>query len=144
MRKDPILFVDDDILYLRLVESIVRQRGITAYYATSGEEALEVLRVHPCDAMVTDLNMPGMNGYLLGEQAKMLLPNLHIVMVTSEASHQVCRQAALSGIAQVLEKPASVKQVQAVLQAAAPWLLTVEAFPVPDTNAAVAGLSYAL
>jgi len=144
MRKDPIIFVDDDELYLRLVESIVRHQGISAYYATSGEQALELLQAHHCDCMVTDLNMPGMNGYQLSAQAKILRPDLNIVMVTSEASHEVRRLAVRVGIEQVLEKPASVKQVQAVLEAAAPGLLAGASFPVAAASDALSGMTYAL
>ncbi|GFO59983.1 hypothetical protein GMST_23080 [Geomonas silvestris] len=122
MRIDPILFVDDDELYLRLVESIVRQRGIYAHYATCGEQALELMQKHHFESMVTDLNMPGMNGFLLSEEAKLLLPDLRIIMVTSDATQEVRRLAARSGIEEVLEKPACVKQVQAVLQVAAPGM----------------------
>lgn len=124
MKKHPIIFVDDDELYLRLVESIVRRRGIRAHYATCGADALKVMRSHRCEAMVTDLNMPGMDGYLLASLARDLLPDLHIVMVTSDASGEVCRLASRSGVARVLEKPATVKQVQAVLEVAAAGITT--------------------
>lgn len=143
MRKDPIIFVDDDELYLRLVESIVRQRGIHAHYATCGEQALELMQAHHFEAMVTDLNMPGMNGLLLSAEAKLMLPDLRIIMVTSDATQEVIRLAARSGIAQVLEKPACVKQVQAVLQVAVPGLDLDPSFRPPALDPA-SGANYGL
>jgi|GEM_PF-2466856 len=118
MTKDPILFVDDDALYLRLLECIVDQHGINAHYATSGAQALEVMRAHHCDTMITDLHMPVMDGYKLSKQARKLLPDLQIVMVTADASSEVSRMAGKLGISVVVEKPNTLKKVQEVLNVA--------------------------
>lgn len=118
MKKDPILFVDDDALYLRLVESIVEQYGIKAHYATSGAQALEVIRAHRCDTMITDLHMPVMDGFRLSKLARELLPDLQIVMVTADTTSGVSRKASKIGISLVVEKPNTLKKVQEILNVA--------------------------
>ena len=120
----PIIFVDDDAMYLQLVERIVEQTGITVHYATSGENALGVLKGNPCEIMFTDLNMPGMDGYKLSKLAREILPEIKIVMVTSAASAYVSRLAAMVGISRVIDKPNRAGQLREIVKSVAPagWI----------------------
>jgi two-component system, NarL family, capsular synthesis sensor histidine kinase RcsC len=119
MNYQPIIFVDDDAMYLQLVESIVAKKGVKAHYATSGEHALELMQSARCETMITDLNMPGMDGYKLARLAKDLFPELRIIMVTGEISTVVSRRAAEAGISRVIGKPTCADQVGEILQHAA-------------------------
>jgi DNA-binding NtrC family response regulator len=116
MEIHPIIFVDDNKQYLDLVESIVKQTGINAHYATNGEEALGILKENPCEIMFTDLHMPGMDGFILSKRAQEILPEIKIIMVTSAASAYLCRLAARVGISKVIDKPQDYKQFQEILQ----------------------------
>ena len=120
----PIIFVDDNSSYLQIVESIIRQTGIRAHYATSGEEALGILKGNPCEIMFTDLNMPGMDGYKLSKLAREILPGIHIIMVTAAASAYVARLAAMVGISQVIAKPSRAEQLREMVKGATPaaWI----------------------
>jgi CheY-like chemotaxis protein len=120
----PIIFVDDNSRYLRLVETIVEQTGIYAHYATSGEEALRILQENPCEIMFTDLNMPGMDGYKLSKLAREILPGIRIFMVTAAASPYVSRLAAQIGISKVITKPNRADQLREMVKEATPaaWI----------------------
>jgi len=122
----PIIFVDDNSSYLRLVESIVEQTGIYAHYATSGDEALGILKRIPCEIMFTDLNMPGMDGYKLSKLAREILPEIQIVMVTAAASAYVSRLAAMVGVSRVIAKPNRAEQLREIVKGATPaaWIGT--------------------
>jgi len=120
MQKHSVIFVDDDVLYLKLVQSIVEERGVMAHYATSGADALEILRLNPCETMVTDLNMPGMDGYKLSLLAKELLPDLQIILATGDASSKVSRLAAKAGISRVIDKPSRAEQVREIIKGTQP------------------------
>ena len=124
MENHPIIFVDDDTMYLQLVEHIVEQTGIAAHYATSGEEALGILKGNPCEIMITDLNMPGMDGYKLSTLAREILPEIQIVMVTAAASAYVSRLASMVGISKVIAKPNSTEKLREVVKGAIPagWI----------------------
>ena len=115
MEKRRILVVDDDREYLRLVESIVAPTGIDVHYATSGEEAVGVLKEGSFATMVTDLNMSGMDGFELSKVAKELSPALVIVMVTGDTSPRVLHRAAAAGISEVLAKPISLGRFLAIV-----------------------------
>ena len=85
-RRAIILFVDDDYLIGLSTTSLLEDLGHTVVGATSGSEALEILRSgQSLDLMITDYAMPGMTGLELAEQARALRPNLPILLATGYA-----------------------------------------------------------
>lgn len=70
--------------------------------------------------MVTDLNMPGMDGYQLSLLAKELLPELQIILATGDASLKVSRLAAKAGISRVIDKPSRAEQVREIIKGTKP------------------------
>jgi len=116
MNTCSILIVDDDELYLRLVKSIVQGAGVEARYATSGKEAVGILKEGLFATLITDLQMPGMNGYELALTAKGLHPEIDIVMITGSNSPDVPRLAGLSGISKVIAKPVSAALIRELVR----------------------------
>ena len=57
-----ILVVDDDALSLRLLVTLVEKLGHRASPATDGLMAWEIYRRHPCGVVISDWNMPGLDG----------------------------------------------------------------------------------
>lgn len=85
-RKAPsILVVDDSITTRTLEMSILEAHGYEVEVAIDGIEALEFLRSHSFDLVVTDIQMPRMNGFGLLEEMKKdpLLAKLPVILVTS-------------------------------------------------------------
>lgn len=81
-----LLFVDDDVLISLSTTSLLEDLGHTVVTASSGAEALEVLRAgEPIDMMITDYAMPGMTGLQLAEKARALRPGLPILLATGYA-----------------------------------------------------------
>jgi CheY-like chemotaxis protein len=108
--------VDDDELYLGLVKSIVQGAGVKARYATSGKEAVGILKEGFFATLITDLQMPGMNGYELALTAKGLHPEIDIVMITGSESPDVPRLAGLAGISKVMAKPISAAAIREIVR----------------------------
>lgn len=111
-----ILIVDDDISYLLLLSSILEFKGIETTKSTNGIEAVGLLEKTNFSMMITDFNMPGMNGIELALKARELCPDIHIVMITAELSPELLEAAAKSGISQILSKPVNVMRVFAVIR----------------------------
>lgn len=116
MKRKSIIIVDDDISYLLLLSSIIESKGFEATKATSGIDAIEIIKKSSFSMMITDFNMPGMNGIELAMKAKELYPDIHIVMITGELSPNVFEAAVKSGISQILSKPINVTRLFAVIR----------------------------
>jgi DNA-binding response OmpR family regulator len=100
-----VLVVDDDRLILELVKQILEHEGIVAHCAASGEEALEKMRDRTFSLMITDYNMPGLNGIELARKGLKLAPLMSIIMDTGENSPHITSLAKEIGISKVLAKP---------------------------------------
>lgn len=65
MRAFVILVVDDEPSVRRVLSRALTQAGYTVHTASTGEEAVELLRHHEVDAILMDLRMPSMSGQTL-------------------------------------------------------------------------------
>lgn len=107
-----ILVVDDEAdvakLFRQQFRREVRQGTYVMHFAHSGEEALNKLEVglQP-DPMVvlSDINMPGMDGLGLLQRVKERFPDLPVFMVTAYADDDRRRQASKHGAEEFLAKP---------------------------------------
>jgi two-component system chemotaxis response regulator CheY len=65
MKSQTILLVDDSDMVLRLASILLKKAGYTVINATNGEEGLNKLDGQEIDLLITDLNMPEMDGIAL-------------------------------------------------------------------------------
>jgi PAS domain S-box-containing protein len=80
-----VLAVDDDRLVLFNTTAMLEDMGHSAMEAASGEEALELLRRHSFDLVITDQSMPRMTGVQLMEAVKAEWPELPVILATGYA-----------------------------------------------------------
>jgi CheY-like chemotaxis protein len=102
---EDILVVDDDRLILEVVKLILEREGIVTHCVESGEEALEKLNERTFSLMITDLNMPGMDGLELARIGMEIAPQMPIIMDTGSISPKITRLAKEIGISKILSKP---------------------------------------
>ena len=99
-----VLLVDDEADDRELAREALRSRGYTVLEASSGEEAMRVMRAHPEVAILfTDIVMPGeVDGFELAHQAKQLRPSLLAIycciaaVICSRASCQMSKNCRIS------------------------------------------------
>ena len=77
-----VLVVDDDPLLLDVVARILAEPGYTVLTAHDGFEAIRTLADRHVDLLIADVKMPGLDGVQLGQQAKVMRPNLHVIYIT--------------------------------------------------------------
>jgi len=87
------LIVDDSSVMRKIVERALRQAGLdplVVYEAGSGTEGLEQLRDRQVDLILSDINMPSMDGleFLRQIRAQNLAPGVPVVMITTESSEE--------------------------------------------------------
>ena len=115
-RRATLLFVDDDFLIGLSTTSLLEDLGHTVVKASSGPEALEVLRSGgPIDLMITDYAMPGMTGLELAEQARALRPELPILLATGYADLPTRPKFALPRLSKPYQQQQLAEQIQSLL-----------------------------
>ena len=113
-----ILIVDDepDIadLFRQRFRREVRQGQYVLHFADSGEEALRRLaEIHPeLIVILSDINMPGMDGLELLRQVRRLRPELPVLMVTAYGDDERRHRADELGAAAFLTKPVDFNQLK--------------------------------
>ncbi len=102
-----ILLVDDSLSVRRVVSQTLKRNGYTVTTAADGQEALDLLSEHTFDAIITDLEMPRLNGFELTEEIRRrkTLSNLPVAMLTSRASDKHAQLAIELGVNEYLTKP---------------------------------------
>ncbi len=80
-----ILAVDDDALVLMNTAAMLQDLGHEVAEATSGRQALELLRERPFDLIITDHAMPHMTGAQLAAEIRAIRPDLPIILATGYA-----------------------------------------------------------
>ena len=111
------LIVDDSSVMRKIVERSLRQAGLdlmVVHEAGSGTEGLDLLRAKAVDLILTDINMPSMDGleFLRQIRAQNLAPGVPVVMITTESSEEHVKQAILSGAQGHIRKPFTAEQVK--------------------------------
>ena len=102
------LIVDDFSTMRRIIRGLLKEIGyVNAEEAEDGAVALDMLRTNRYDFVVTDINMPKMNGFDLMAQIKLdpSLKHLPVLMVTAEARKEDIVRAAKDGAAGYIVKP---------------------------------------
>jgi CheY-like chemotaxis protein len=96
------------------------------HYATSGVDALDrrAGEIEPAFvAVLSDINMPGMDGLQLLGEIKQLFPDLPVIMVTAHGDDERRRRVAEYGAAESLTKPVDFEHLKAQLRnCPAPWI----------------------
>lgn len=117
MSELQILIVDDSSVMRKIVERSLRQAGLEpmkVIEAGSGTEGLEMLKTHSVQLILSDINMPSMDGleFLRQIRAQNLAPGVPVVMITTESSEEHVKQAILSGAQGYIRKPFTAEQVK--------------------------------
>jgi CheY-like chemotaxis protein len=122
-----ILVVDDEPdvaeLFRQRFRRETRQGTYVLHYAASGEEALARLsgEIEPeLLAVLSDINMPGMDGLQLLAEIKQRRPDLPVMMVTAYGDDDRRRRAAEHGAAEFLTKPVDFDHLKAQLNQLTP------------------------
>ena len=115
-----VLIVDDEVSQRTGLAGMVNAWGMTAEIASEGAEALEKLASFSPDVIVTDLNMPGMDGYQFLEKLHEMGDAPPTIVLTAYGNVEVgVRTMHELGAFYFLEKPVQSNVLQALLRLAA-------------------------
>jgi CheY-like chemotaxis protein len=109
-----ILIVDDDDICRQLLREATLEDGIEVVLAGNGLEALERLNATGFDILITDLNMPGMDGFRLLSHARRIYPNILGIIVTGYGSMETAIEAIRLGAYDFILKPFKTDRIAVV------------------------------
>ena len=113
-----ILLVDNDPDHARAMAESLERVGYTCVIATGGPEGCREIEQQTFDVVVTDLVMNEVDGMGVLKQARELLPECEVIMVTGHATVPKAVEAMQEGAFNFLEKPITPKRLQAVTEKA--------------------------
>ncbi len=102
-----ILVVDDDFDVCRMLAKFLEHHGYTVFSAADALQGLAVLKKEQVGLVITDLDMPFMNGIAFTEKLKATeaFKHLPVILLTAHLSEEVARQGLRKGVAMTLSKP---------------------------------------
>jgi CheY-like chemotaxis protein len=110
-----LLWVDDEIDLLRPHLLFLQGRGYHVDAVSNGDDALELLRLHPYDLILLDEQMPGRSGMEVLDELRRLDPRVPVVMITKSEEDRTMTEAIGRRVADYLVKPTSPRQVLSVV-----------------------------
>jgi two-component system response regulator YesN len=113
-----VLLVDDEKLERVLIRKGYKweENGFKIVgEAASGKEALEYINYHEVDIVVTDINMPGMDGLQFTEALLKAHPKCRVVIITGFREFEYARKAINLGVDEFLLKPINIKEISEVM-----------------------------
>lgn len=114
-----VLIADDEYKVCQLIIHLVHWEDYGMEIigtASDGEEALELICSEKPDIVITDIQMPGLDGIKLVERTSQIVENVYFVIVSGYSQFEYARQAVRLGVEDYLVKPIRKKDLEAVLQ----------------------------
>jgi len=114
-----VMLVDDSVEH-RDLYALMLEPTVTVITASRGEEALAIAAKEPLDAIVLDVLMPGMDGWMVCQRLKAspLTAAIPVIMLTSLEGPDVAARAENVGAAAVLSKPCPVERLAFAIETA--------------------------
>ena len=111
MKKDRVLWADDEIDLLKPHILFLQEKGYEVVPVISGQDAIDCCREESFDIIFLDENMPGLTGLETLSHIKEIAPNVPVVMVTKSEEESIMNQAIGNKIADYLIKPVNPHQL---------------------------------
>jgi two-component system phosphate regulon sensor histidine kinase PhoR len=111
MAHESILVVDDEVDVLELCELILTNNGYQVETVRSGHAAVQRIGQKPFDVVLTDINMPGMDGLQTAQAVKGIVPGVLCVIMTGYSTMDTAIEALKLGVDEFIVKPFSAAEL---------------------------------
>ncbi len=103
--KVNVLVVDDEPDICNVIRILLERDGYSVTCVHNGEEAVEAIYKNSFDAILTDLKMPGLDGFAVLKKAKEINPMTPVIILTAYGSQDSAIEATRCGAASYIIKP---------------------------------------
>jgi len=105
------LVVDDDQFIVNLIRSFLEEASYNVLCALDGEEALKLFEKEKVDILITDIKMPGINGFELIEKVRAINDDLEVIVITGYGSADIIIESLRRGVSDFIEKPFRISTI---------------------------------
>ena len=99
-----------------MLSIILEKKGYDVLTALSGEDALDLLKKQKIDIAITDIWLPGMDGFELTSRIKKEYPMVEVIMSAELKSPQDVKRASEAGVSKFLPKPFRPDELEEILK----------------------------
>ena len=107
-----VLITDDEAGIRKMLQIALKRQNHEVLTASSGENALHILKDNVFDVVITDLKMPGISGIELLEKIKKQSAETEVILMTAHSSIESAMEAVRSGAFDYIEKPFSMDEME--------------------------------
>ena len=116
--RNVLLVIDDDEEILKLMTRTLEKEGYDVHGASDGTEGLNIIEKTKVDVIITDIQMKGLNGIEVFQQAKKMYRDIEGIMVTGHKDQQLAIQAVRAGAIDYITKPINLDDLIFAIQKA--------------------------
>ncbi len=115
-KKENLLVVDDEIDVGNVVKELLSNLGFNAYSVTSGKSALKEIRNRDYTFLITDINMPELNGIELIKIVKREIPYINVIAMTGYDKNYTYIDVINEGANDFIIKPFEIDELEAKIK----------------------------
>ena len=116
MKAQKILIAEDDVFFREAMEHLLQSSGYETRSCSCGKEALACLEKETFDILITDLQMPGMDGLELIEKGRNIAPRLATILVTGVPPEELGDRLKKSKMDGFFSKPIDWQELSLLLE----------------------------
>ncbi|MEC7984441.1 MAG: sigma-54 dependent transcriptional regulator, partial [Myxococcota bacterium] len=113
-----ILIADDEASIRLVLKAQIRQLGHSVHAVKNGQEAINYLQKYSVDVLITDLQMPKMNGMQLFERCRSEYPDIPVIILTAHGTVNLAVEAIKKGAFDFQAKPFDKEELRTLLMKA--------------------------
>ena len=111
-----ILVVDDEENTRIGLSKLLSQEGFEVESAANGNDALDLLGQHKINLVISDINMPDMNGLAFLRELSRKFPSTNVIMITAYGGVESYLEAMNLGAYEYLHKPVRLEELRSVMK----------------------------
>ncbi|CUU35941.1 MAG: response regulator [Fimbriimonadales bacterium] len=111
-----VLIVDDDDLVRETLRFVLEEGGYQVWSVSHALDALAVLERQPIDIVLSDIFMPGMNGFDLLKQIRQRAPDVPVILITGYGNVEMAKQAVKEGASDFITKPYNISEIPILIE----------------------------
>lgn len=115
INNSTILYIEDDDITRENISSYLKRQCKNLYTAENGQEGLELFKKYEPEIVITDIEMPKLNGIEMSQKIRKISSTTQIIITTAYASQEYLMQAVNLRLVQYIVKPISLPKLTSAL-----------------------------